>query len=394
MQPSPYTPGEIAPEVPGRDEQLADIDERLSYVADLGRFVGRIRVDTAPRGLGKTSMLAQVERMAKQRKIQTIWATGGDGPPVVAQIATQITGSSWSAETKRRLRRLAELTTVTVQLGVPGVAQVGATARTRGRRHEVPVGGEELATLIHETAASALREHRRGLVLLVDEIQAADGASLSALGHAWQHLQRRPPVPAAVFAAGLPDADRVIRKAVTFSERFAYRPLGLLSDAAARAALVRPALALGVTWDPPALERAVEAAQGFPFTVQLIGEGAWIAAGRPDPGGLITVAHVAAARRAIRSDLETLHRARWKDATAAERTFLAVMAALGETDIARADIARALGVATEHISEVRDRLINKGIIRPTGRGLLGFTIGGFAAYVRSQQPVPDAGGRE
>ena len=64
------------------------------------------------------------------------------------------------------------------------------------------------------------------------------------------------------------------------------------------------------------------------------------------------------------------------------------MAALGEPDIARPDIARALGVATEHISEVRDRLINKGIIRATGRGLLGFTIGGFAGYVRSQQVVP------
>jgi hypothetical protein len=34
-QPSPYTPGEVAREVPGRGQQLAEIDERLSYMIDL-----------------------------------------------------------------------------------------------------------------------------------------------------------------------------------------------------------------------------------------------------------------------------------------------------------------------------------------------------------------------
>ena len=59
MQPSPYTPGEIARAVPGRAHQLAELDERLSVLVDLRRLVGRIRVDHAARGFGKTSLLRE-----------------------------------------------------------------------------------------------------------------------------------------------------------------------------------------------------------------------------------------------------------------------------------------------------------------------------------------------
>jgi hypothetical protein len=78
--------------------------------------------------------------------------------------------------------------------------------------------------------------------------------------------------------------------------------------------------------------------------------------------------------------LGTLYRARWKDATQAERAFLIAMANVGDTDI-----AGALGVSTGYLSESRDRLITKGIIRATAYGRLGFTISGFADYLRAQQ---------
>lgn len=35
MQPSPYTPGQVAREVVGRAEQLAEIGERLMYMTEL-----------------------------------------------------------------------------------------------------------------------------------------------------------------------------------------------------------------------------------------------------------------------------------------------------------------------------------------------------------------------
>lgn len=68
MQPSPYTPGEIARTVPGRAQQIAEVDERLSTLIDLGRLVGRIRVDHAARGFGKTSLLREYQRLAAARR--------------------------------------------------------------------------------------------------------------------------------------------------------------------------------------------------------------------------------------------------------------------------------------------------------------------------------------
>lgn len=47
-QHSPYTPGELATDVPGREAQLGAISERLAYMIGLRRLIGRIRLDQAP----------------------------------------------------------------------------------------------------------------------------------------------------------------------------------------------------------------------------------------------------------------------------------------------------------------------------------------------------------
>ena len=113
-------------------------------------------------------------------------------------------------------------------------------------------------------------------MLFVDEIQSADPAGLRTLAYAWQHLQSEgQDVPAAVFAAGLPNAPEVIASVVTFSERFAYRPLQRLDDDATMVALAGPSRALGVWWDDEALAAALTEVQGYPYSVQLLGDAVW-----------------------------------------------------------------------------------------------------------------------
>lgn len=63
VQPSPYTPGETAREIPGRETQFTDITGLLGRVALEGRFAGRVRVDVGPRGVGKTSLLRRAQRI-------------------------------------------------------------------------------------------------------------------------------------------------------------------------------------------------------------------------------------------------------------------------------------------------------------------------------------------
>ena len=77
MQPSPYTPGSVTPSVPGRERQLVELQERISYVRTFGRLSGRIRVEVGPRGIGKTSLLRKGQREAVDQGMATIWVTAG-----------------------------------------------------------------------------------------------------------------------------------------------------------------------------------------------------------------------------------------------------------------------------------------------------------------------------
>ena len=390
MQPSPYTPGAVAREVPGRGQQLAEADERLSYLVDVGRLVTRIRVDYAARGVGKTSLLRQVARRAQDRGVATVWATAGELELDLMQAIGEGVGElarGWQAEARGRVREALGRMTLTV--GVPGVAQVEMSG---GREAAEPAAGARaFEHVLKEAVAAALRENHSGLVLFVDEIQDSDPAGLRTLAYAWQHLQSEAPdLRAAVFAAGLPNSPKALAAAVTFSERlFAYRQLGYLTDDAAQVALAGPAAAQGVAWGRDGLAEALAIAQGYPFFVQLVGETAWAAAGYPDPGGRISAAHVRAGQSAMREDVDALFRARWEKATPLEQQFMRAIAELGDGPVRRSDVAKLMGATSDAVSVPRQRLIDKGLIDVAGRGQLAFPLPGFGAYIRAHDDKPE-----
>ena len=363
------------------------MDERLSYMIDLHRLIGRVRVDTAPRGLGKTSLLREAQRHADGRGALTIWVTAGEELGLITSIGQEIQRrtESWASETRGRLRQLLEHLQVT--LGVPGVAQVKASWPAE---HDAPARGvREFQTLIRETVRGALDEGRTGVVLFVDEIQAADPDGLRTLAYTWQHMQSEEgDVPAAVFAAGLPSAPESIAAVVTFSERFAYRRLEPLPDEAVHIALAGPAGELGVRWEREALDVATSIAQGYPYSVQLIGDATWAAAGHPNSGATLTTAHVREGRVRMKEDLNALFRARWEKCAPSEQQLMQAMAAHGDGPVRRVDIAASLGVSSGDLSVPRARLIDKGIIDIVSRGQLQFTIPGFAGYVRGRTETP------
>lgn len=380
MQPSPYTPGELAREVPGRAVQLGEFEERLSYLVDLHRVVGRIRVDHGPRGYGKTSLLRQYQVRADARGALTVWVTAGEEAGLIAQLADAIkrATSTWRSGARSRIRD--SLEALTVSVGIPGVAHLDATVRP-GAPAGAPAGAREFEDLVRTAATSG---EATALVFLIDEIQAADPAGLRTLSYAWQHLQAEgTDVPAAVFAAGLPNTPDVVAAAVTFSERIAFRPLNLLTPEAGEIAIAEPAAQLGVGWDRPALAEALTIAAGYPYTLQLIADAAWIAAGRPDPGATITPDHVSAGAASMQADLEALYRGRWANSTAREQELMTAMAGLGDGPVKRSAIASRMHTTLESLGVARARLIDKGFIQPAGRGSLEFTIPGFAVFIRN-----------
>ncbi|CPT69165.1 Predicted ATPase [Mycobacteroides abscessus] len=387
MQPSPYTPGQVAREVVGRAEQLAEIGERLMYMTELGRLIGRIRVDTGPRGVGKTSLLREVQRAAEARGVVTVWVTAGGEEPLTAAIATQIRARTAGWKKKSRGRLLRAIDQVSITAGVPGVAQLGATVKP-AQSAEGASPEPSFKELIVETVKAARDEGHRGLVLLIDEVQDADRQGLRTLAVTWQDLQAEADaLPAGVFAAGLPQTPEIISAAATFSERFAYRTLHRLGPDASRVALVKPAGQVGVDWAPDALEAVIAQTNGYPHTLQLYADAAWARAGYPDPGGQIGMPDVEHAARQVAEDMDALFRARWNNATPVQRRFMTAMARSLTDDrvSSRSDIAAVMGRDSRAISAARAGLIDKGLIAVAGHGLLEFSIPGFAEFVHAQE---------
>ncbi|UFS58169.1 ATP-binding protein [Subtercola endophyticus] len=358
---------------------MGDFEERLSYLVDLNRLVGRIRVDLAPRGFGKTSLLRQYQRRAKERGALTIWVTAGEQSGLIGQILAAIRQETVTWQSEKRTRLVSMLDSVTIGVGVPGIARAEVSAK-RPLAAAGSAGVREFENVIRTTTEAG---NAAGVVIFIDEIQAADAAGLRTLAYAWQHLQAEgADVPAAIFAAGLPDAPDKISAVVTFAERIAYRPLGRLSADAEEIAISAPARAVGVTWQADALAAAISVAGGYPYSVQLIADSSWAAAGRPDPGGAIALVDVQKGQEAMRGDLDALFRARWANAAPQERDVMTAMAQLGDDPVNRADIAVRMGVTASSLSVPRARLIDKGLVQSEGRGLLGFTIPGFASFIR------------
>lgn len=376
MQPSPYTPGTVAHLLPGRERQLAQMERILVTKVVEGRFEGRIRVDIGARGVGKTSLLREVERRARSYGVVTVWVTAGEGSLVDALVAglTAVIREHMPSTAAERLA--AALDSVTVSLGVPQAASVEAVLAS-GDDTAPPT--RALQALIQEAARMP---NTRGLAVFVDELQSAPTADLRSLAYAWQHLQSVPDVPAALFAAGLSHTPEVVTAGASFGERFNFRRLGTLDEDESLEALIAPTQPLGVHWEPSAVARIVALSEGYPFFLQTYGEAVWEAAGHPDPGRVLTPEDVRIAEDLATETLDTFYRTRWARASEGEQAMLVAMAQLGGVEVRRGDIADRLGVSTQSLSVPRERLMDKGLIGPVGHGRLSFTAPRFAQFLR------------
>ena len=385
--PSPYTPGAAPSVLAGRREQLEAAEAELAVVATYGRFQGRVRVDIGSRGVGKTSLLKTVRESAAGIGMVTAWVTARGDESLVTSLVHALAAEldRIGIDVARRAPWRERLERLSVELGV-GPAKAGVevdvspAAATAGRR----AASAAFAELVTSAALEARERGSAGLCLLVDEIQAAPRADLRTLAYAWQELQNAVPEPPAVlFAAGLPNAPDVLTAAVTFSERFGFRTLERLDAADAAEALVVPAAQHDVTWSPGLLDAVVALAQGYPYFLQLYGDALWRRA-RPAVGAELHLGDLVDAHADVERELETMFRARWAKAAPGERRLLEAMAALGDDDVRRGDVAQRMGVGTNEISVARRSLLDKGLIEVAARGMLRFTVPGFAAFVRSE----------
>jgi hypothetical protein len=380
-QPSPYTPGEVARAVVGRGLQLSYFDERIQYMSTLGRLSARIRVDHASRGIVKTSLLREAQRRMEAAKVRTVWVTANPDESLAGSILAKLPETVKNKKTKLFAGLMQSIESATISLGVPGVAS-GSVSVRKGRPKERPNAAEEFKQAIMKATKAIAADGGTGLAILIDEIQSADPNSLRVISYAWQELaSEQPDTPSGVFAVGLPNAPEEITKAVTFSERFEYRPLQGLPEADAELALSGPARELDVTWTRDALRFGAEASLGYPHKIQLIGHETWTAAGYPDAGFTIKAEHVQAGLIGVDQQMEELFKARWNSTSAAQRNMLVAIAKLGGENIERGAVAEAMGQSTIAISSTRHKLLEKGLIESERYGRMSFSVPGFTEWI-------------
>ena len=388
QQRSPYTPGSIAHSLPGRDVQLNRISVSLTNLSVYQQLDGRVHVFVGPRGVGKTSLLRAAQKNAEIRTFTTVWATGGDSVSLCVDLANEfgkLVTAKWTDAAKAGL--VETLKTIRLNFGLASLRL--ATGRDKDDPEFIGAA-RALQAGITAAARGVVESGSLGLVVFIDELQAADMVGIRALAYAWQHMQAEAAeLPAAVFAAGLSHTQDTVAKAVTFGERFEYRHLNNLSHDDAAMALTAPAQGSGVGWESKALDAVLNETQGYPHFIQEFGDKMWEAAGYPGPGGALTTHHYPAARAEYLVARDTLFRSRWTQATPVEAKFIAAMASLGDGDVKRKEVAAGMGTSSTAISMARQSLMDKGLIQPSSHGKMRFTAPGFAEYVRDHADIED-----
>ena len=270
-----FTPGTGAtpPALTGREREQAVLTRCL---ADLlgGTSPPHDVVLTGPRGTGKTVLLNWFERACRDREsdVDVVQLTPDDIPTRDALIEVLAPQSGIAKLLPRKLR----------------VAAVGSV------EWAPPSGG--VRNLRTELTA---RCRRKPLAALLDEAHTLDLEVGRTLLNASQQV--RADAPFLLVLAGTPGlAAHLSAMNASFWSRLGEGRLGigLLSDTAARAALVEPLAAHGEGIDADALATVVEDSQRYPYFIQLWGEALWqrhLATG----AARLTVAHAAAVRPAV-----------------------------------------------------------------------------------------------
>ena len=379
---NPYTPnaGSRPPELAGRDEQLEQF--RVLVARLKSGQTEQSMIAKGLRGVGKTVLLNAFEDMAESEGFLTYYHELTDETSLVEQLARD-------AERALAMLKLSEGLIQKVRDGLGHLKTIRLTGPEGiGLEVDLRKASEgtvtaDLADLFLELGAAA-KEKGRGVVFFLDEVQFADQVHYRALISALHRCnQKRLPVSAA--AAGLPQIPRLTGDARSYAERlFDFPTIANLDQEAATDALVEPARAQGVDYAKGAVALALDWTAGYPFYIQQIGKHAWNQA----TSSPITGSDVEEALPAAQAALDrAIYEVRVQRATANERKYLRAMAELGDGPYRSGAVARKRGQSSTAVSQVRQRLMNKGLIYATeDYGYIDFSVPRFAEFMRRHMP--------
>lgn len=385
---NPFSPGAGSPppELVGRDPIL-DQSRILLGRVKAGRSEKSILL-TGLRGVGKTVLLNEIERIALKEDYRTVSFEAHENKPLGPLIAAHLRPLLFELDrmagvgdkAKRGLRVLRSFlgglrfTYNDITIGLDIDPEEGAADSG-----DLEVDLPNLFVAIGEAAA----ERGAAIAVLIDEAQYFKQKELGALIMAMHKIQQQQ-LPIILIGAGLPILPGLAGDSKSYAERlFGFPDVGALSESDAERALQDPAMAEGVHFEPPALEAIFSLTKGYPYFLQEWGYQCWNQA----ESSPITLDVVDKATPSVIARLdENFFRVRFDRLTPSEKNFLRAMADLGPGDQRTGDIAEKLGVKVTSLGPVRAKLISKGMIFSPAHGDLAFTVPLFDEFMIRAMP--------
>lgn len=385
---NPFSPGAGSPppELVGRDSILEQARILLGRIKQ--KRPEKSMLLTGLRGVGKTVLLNEIERLATADGYRTISIEAHEDKPLGLLIAPYLRRLLFDLDRiagagDKVKRGLAVLRSFigTLKLSVNDV--------TIGLDIEPEKGAADSGDLeidlsnLFVAIAEAADDRKTAVAIFIDEVQYFSHKELGALIMAMHKIQQRQ-LPLVLMGAGLPILPGLAGESKSYAERlFSFPDIGALSEADTAKALREPAQAVGVTFDPSALGEVFRLTKGYPYFLQEWGYQAWnLATSSP-----ITLQIVQDATATVIPRLDqNFFRVRFDRLTPSEKNFLRAMAELGPGAHRTGDIAQTLGVKITSLGPVRAKLINKGMIYSPAHGDMAFTVPLFNEFMVRVMP--------
>ena len=380
---NPFSPGAGSPppELVGRDPLLEQARILLGRIR--GKRSEKSMLLTGLRGVGKTVLLNEIERVARAEDYRIISIEAHEdkalGPLIASHLRTllfevdRVAGAG--EKVKRGLRVLRSfisglnITLGDVTMGLDIDPEKGAADSG-----DIEIDLPNLFVAVGEAAV----ERGVAVAVLIDEIQYFSHKELGALIMAMHRVQQRQ-LPILLIGAGLPILPGLAGESKSYAGRlFNFSNIGALSEDDSAKALRDPAQVAGVDFDDAALKEIFRLTKGYPYFLQEWGYQAWnLAESSP-----ITLQVVRKATAMVIPRLDqNFFKVRFDRLTPSEKNFLRAMADLGAGAHRTGDIADKLGVKVTSLGPVRAKLIKKGMIYSPAHGDMDFTVPLFSEFM-------------
>lgn len=373
--PNPFKPtaGKMPPILIGRQSIIDDFKEGLENGAGAP---GRLMLITGQRGYGKTVMLTELGRVAKDAGWEVISETASEG--MCDRLASAL------------VRPGMKLRGVNVQpsIGVSGILN----ASLGGASFSVDQVALTLREVVNQRLAKMPRG--KGIVFTIDEAQAASMADMVALATTIQHVIRDEDMRdvsdsdkhgvAFVFAALPSLMDELLHERVlTFLRRSVQHDLGLVAYPDVRSAHIEVVREGGLAIDSEVAELAAEASDGYPYMIQLVGYYMWRAAEVRGSKEIEEADVIQGKKDALVLFDDAVCAPLFDGLTAAQKLFVKAVAKEAPQPAKVSEIANRAHRSASWVSKYRASLIKERVVESAGYGLVRLSASHLAEYVQS-----------